>query len=44
MSEQVAIGASECFGDMVLVGNHLRSASVTMRLDRERVDAYPRPG
>ena len=42
------IGAGECFGEMALVGNHLRSAtvralrdSVTMRFDRERVDAYP---
>ena len=37
----------ECFGEMALVGNHVRSASVravgnsaTMRFDRERVDAY----
>ena len=41
------IGAGECFGEMALVGNHLRTASVratrdsvTMRFDRERVDAY----
>ena len=41
------LGAGECFGEMALVGNHLRSAtvralrdSVTMRFDRERVDAY----
>ena len=40
--------AGECFGEMALVGGHLRSAtvralrdSVTMRFDRERVDAYP---
>jgi CRP-like cAMP-binding protein len=39
--------AGECFGEMALVGNHLRTAcvralrdSVTMRFDRERVDAY----
>ena len=38
----------ECFGEMALVGGHLRSATVratrdsaTMRFDRERVDAYP---
>jgi CRP/FNR family cyclic AMP-dependent transcriptional regulator len=37
----------ECFGEMALVGNTLRSATVraatdavTMRFDRERVDAY----
>ena len=42
------ISAGECFGEMALVGNHLRTAtvrasrdSVTMRFDRERVDAYP---
>ena len=42
------LSAGECFGEMALVGNHLRSASVratrdsaTMRFDRERVDAYP---
>lgn len=41
------LGAGECFGEMALVGNHLRSATVralgnaaTMRFDRERVDAY----
>ena len=40
--------SGECFGEMALVGGHLRSAtvralrdSVTMRFDRERVDAYP---
>ncbi len=40
--------SGECFGEMALVGSHLRSAtvralrdSVTMRFDRERVDAYP---
>jgi len=40
--------SGECFGEMALVGNHLRTASVralrdsvTMRFDRERVDAYP---
>ena len=42
------LGAGECFGEMALVGGHLRSATVratrdsaTMRFDRERVDAYP---
>lgn len=42
------LGAGECFGEMALVGGHLRSAtvravrdSVTIRFDRERVDAYP---
>jgi len=42
------LSAGECFGEMALVGGHLRSAtvratrdSVTMRFDRERVDAYP---
>lgn len=42
------LGPGECFGEMALVGGHLRSAtvralrdSVTMRFDRERVDAYP---
>ncbi|MDO8773677.1 MAG: cyclic nucleotide-binding domain-containing protein [Burkholderiaceae bacterium] len=41
------INAGECFGEMALVGNPLRTAtvralrdSVTMRFDRERVDAY----
>jgi CRP-like cAMP-binding protein len=41
------ITAGECFGEMALVGNPLRTAtvralrdSVTMRFDRERVDAY----
>ena len=40
--------AGECFGEMALVGGHVRSATVratrdsaTMRFDRERVDAYP---
>jgi len=42
------LSAGECFGEMALVGKHLRSAtvravkdSVTMRFERERVDAYP---
>lgn len=42
------LGAGECFGEMALVGGHVRSASVralrdavTIRFDRERVDAYP---
>jgi len=41
------LSAGECFGEMALVRNHLRSATVralsnatTMRFDRERVDAY----
>ena len=41
------ISAGECFGEMALVGNPLRTAtvralrdSVTMRFDRERIDAY----
>ena len=41
------LGPGECFGEMALVGNLLRSAtvraardSVTMRFDRERVDSY----
>ena len=41
------ITSGDCFGEMALVGNHLRTASVravrdsvTMRFDRERVDAY----
>lgn len=41
------LNAGECFGEMALVGNPLRTAtvralrdSVTMRFDRERVDAY----
>jgi len=41
------LSAGECFGEMALVGNPLRTAtvralrdSVTMRFDRERVDAY----
>ncbi|MDE2418387.1 MAG: cyclic nucleotide-binding domain-containing protein [Burkholderiales bacterium] len=46
--ELARLGAGECFGEMALAGNHLRSAtvralthSVTMRFDQERVDAYP---
>ena len=42
------LASGECFGEMALVGNHLRSATVrtlrdavTMRFDRDRVDAYP---
>jgi CRP-like cAMP-binding protein len=42
------LSAGECFGEMALVGGHVRSATVrasrdcaTMRFDRERVDAYP---
>ena len=38
----------ECFGEMALVGKHLRTAAVralsnaaTIRFDRERVDSYP---
>ncbi len=45
--ELARLGAGECFGEMALVGNHLRTAtvravrdSVTLRFDRERVDAY----
>ena len=41
------LGPGECFGEMALVGTHLRTATVramrpsaTMRFDRERVDAY----
>jgi CRP-like cAMP-binding protein len=41
------LSAGECFGEMALVGGHLRTATVratrdsaTMRFDRERVDAY----
>ena len=44
--ELARLGAGECFGEMALVGNHLRTAtvravrdSVTLRFDRERVDA-----
>ncbi|MGI9132325.1 MAG: cyclic nucleotide-binding domain-containing protein [Rhodoferax sp.] len=40
--------AGECFGEMALVSNRVRSATVravgaatTMRFDRERLDAYP---
>jgi CRP-like cAMP-binding protein len=46
--ELARLNAGECFGEMALVGNHLRSATVralhnavTMRFDRERVDGYP---
>jgi CRP-like cAMP-binding protein len=46
--ELARLSAGECFGEMALAGNHLRSAtvralsnSVTLRFDRERVDAYP---
>jgi CRP-like cAMP-binding protein len=46
--ELARLTAGECFGEMALVGNHLRSATVTalrsaitMRFDRERVDTYP---
>lgn len=42
------LSAGECFGEMALVANHLRSASarvsdqaVTLRLDRETVDSHP---
>ena len=45
--ELARLGAGECFGEMALVGNHLRTAtvravrdSVTLRFDRERLDAY----
>lgn len=44
--ELVRLGAGNCFGEMALVGNHLRSATVratmdavTMRFYRELVDA-----
>jgi len=46
--ELARLSAGECLGEMALAGNHLRSAtvralhnSVTLRFDRERVDAYP---
>lgn len=45
--ELARLSAGECFGEMALVGNHVRTAtvralrdSVTLRFDRERVDAY----
>jgi CRP-like cAMP-binding protein len=47
MVQLARLGAGECFGEMALVGKHLRTATVravtnaaTMRFDRERVDAY----
>lgn len=46
--ELARLGAGNCFGEMALVGNHLRSATVralgdvvTMRFYRELVDANP---
>lgn len=46
--ELARLGAGHCFGEMALVGNHLRSATVratrdtvTMRFYRELVDANP---
>ena len=46
--ELARLSAVHCFGEMVLVGNHLRSATVraareavTMRFYREFVDANP---
>lgn len=45
--ELARLGAGECFGEMALVGNQLRTAtvravrdSVTLRFDQERVDGY----
>ena len=46
--ELARLGAGSCFGEMALVGNHLRSATVravkdtmTMRFYRELVDSHP---
>ena len=46
--ELARLHPGECFGEMALVRNRLRSATVrafgaasTMRIDRERLDAYP---
>lgn len=46
--ELARLGAGNCFGEMALVGNHLRSATVratrdavTMRFYRELIDANP---
>jgi CRP-like cAMP-binding protein len=46
--ELARLSAGHCFGEMALVGNHLRSATVratrdamTMRFYRELVDAHP---
>lgn len=46
--ELARLGAGHCFGEMALVGNHLRSATVratrdtvTMRFYRELIDANP---
>ena len=45
--ELTRLGAGHCFGEMALVGNHLRSATVravrdtvTMRFYRELIDAH----
>ena len=45
--ELARLSAGECFGEMALVGNHLRTASVralhsavTLRLERERIDNF----
>lgn len=45
--ELARLSAGECFGEMALVGKHLRTASVralhsavTLRLERERIDGY----